>query len=127
MANNRMWLQVKDKPEKKVLLAKYYPSTGWYIFHTEKELNEWFKKNFNFEDAPDQDWVDGQWGRVDVELVFEANQGELKEIRKELKSLGDEKNDTNQQSTNTKETTQSPPCPGVREYKTVPLEIPCTE
>ena len=35
--------------------------------------------------------------------------------------------DTNQQSTITKETvTQSPPCPGVREYKTVPLEIPRT-
>lgn len=61
MANNRMWLQVKDSIEK-ILLAKYYPSTGWYIFHTEKELNEWLKKNFN---------EPSMFGRTDLELVFQ--------------------------------------------------------
>ena len=30
MANNRMWL-VHERTGAKVLLAKYYPSTGWYI------------------------------------------------------------------------------------------------
>lgn len=61
MANNRMWLQIKDSIEK-ILLAKYYPSTGWYIFHTEEELNEWFKKNFN---------EPSMFGRIDLELVFQ--------------------------------------------------------
>lgn len=61
MANNRMWLQIKNQ-SKKILLAKYYPSTGWYIYHTEKELNEWFDENFN---------EPSMFGRIDLELIFE--------------------------------------------------------
>lgn len=60
-----MWLEVKDCPEKKILLAKYYPSLGWYIFHTEKELNEWFVENFN---------EPSLFGRTDLELVFETTE-----------------------------------------------------
>lgn len=32
MANNRMWV-VNRKTGAKVLLAKYYPSTGWCVFY----------------------------------------------------------------------------------------------
>lgn len=64
MANNRMYLQIKNQP-KKILLAKYYPSTGWYIFHTEKELNEWFVENFN---------EPSMYGRTDLKLIFEQQE-----------------------------------------------------
>ncbi len=37
MANNRMWFQNLETGEK-VLLAKYYPSTGWYLFHDDVAL-----------------------------------------------------------------------------------------
>ena len=63
MANNRMWLNVKGHPEKRILLAKYYPSTGWYLFHTDKnQLNDWFDEHIN----------DGSsWGKTNIELTFE--------------------------------------------------------
>lgn len=32
MANNRLYFKFKRTGEK-VLLAKYYPSTGWYVFY----------------------------------------------------------------------------------------------
>jgi len=80
MANNRMWLQIKDQPEKKILLAKYYPSTGWYIFHTEKELNEWFEKNFN---------EPSQFGRFDLELVFQETDDKRSDAGKILDALHD--------------------------------------
>ena len=64
MANNRMWLQIKNQPEKCILLAKYYPSTGWYIFHTEEELNKWFNETFN---------EPSLFGRTDLELVFQED------------------------------------------------------
>lgn len=82
MSNNRMYLQIKGNPGKKILLAKYYPSTGWYIFYDEKTLNDWFKKSFNFKDIPNNTWVDGQWGRTDLELIFEIN-SEEKEISRQ--------------------------------------------
>lgn len=42
MANNRMFLVVGDE---RICLAKYYPSRGWYIRHTEEEMNDWFSKH----------------------------------------------------------------------------------
>jgi len=41
MANNRLYLKTLDGT-KRILLAKYYPSTGWYMYHSEEELNEFF-------------------------------------------------------------------------------------
>ncbi len=46
MANNRMWF-VNEKSGKKVMLAKYYPSTGWYIFY--EDLLERLDKMFDEE------------------------------------------------------------------------------
>jgi len=42
MANNRLWLRTLDGT-KNILLAKYYPSTGWYLSSTEKELNRFLE------------------------------------------------------------------------------------
>ena len=43
MANNGLWLK-NIKTNEKVLLAKYYPSTGWYCFHEDikEKLDELF-------------------------------------------------------------------------------------
>lgn len=32
MANNRLWL-VNKRTGDRTLIAKYYPSTGWYVHH----------------------------------------------------------------------------------------------
>lgn len=80
MANNRMWLQVKNQPEKQILLAKYYPSTGWYIFHTEEELNEWFNENFN---------ESSMFGRTDLELVFQETDSKRSDAGRILDALSE--------------------------------------
>ena len=41
MANNRMWL-VQEKTGKKILLAKSM-GTGWYTFHEQERIDEWFR------------------------------------------------------------------------------------
>jgi hypothetical protein len=44
VANNRMYL-VDPETGDKILLAKYYPSTGWYVFHEDltAQLNAFLK------------------------------------------------------------------------------------
>lgn len=42
MANNRMWL-VHSSGER-ILLAKYYPTTNWYLYHDPGEIDIWFEK-----------------------------------------------------------------------------------
>ena len=63
MSNNRMYL-VNKKEDKRILLAKYYPSTGWYVFDLE------------FVEAMDDlfgDCVDGSmWGETDWEIEYEV-------------------------------------------------------
>lgn len=46
MANNRMWLVHRGSGQK-VLLAKYYPTTGWYVFHDDlgERMNELFDRH----------------------------------------------------------------------------------
>ena len=55
MANNRMWLVHKVSGEK-FLLAKYYPSTGWFCKHDETtaKLNEFFDVNDLHSDIGDE-------------------------------------------------------------------------
>ena len=50
MANNIMWL-VNRRTGSRFALAKYYPSTGWYVIGTLKEIN----KAFDAEDFPASD------------------------------------------------------------------------
>jgi len=75
-----MWLQVKNQPEKKILLAKYYPSTGWYVFHIQEKLDEWFENNFN---------EPSQFGRTDLELVFQETNNKRSDAGKVLDALYD--------------------------------------
>lgn len=63
MANNRMWLVKKSEPDKRILLAKYYPSTGWYMFHDQEKLDDWFDQCLNQERTC--------FGSTDLQLVFE--------------------------------------------------------
>jgi hypothetical protein len=40
MANNRMWL-VHPLSKEAILLAKYYPTTGWYMMHSQEVVDDW--------------------------------------------------------------------------------------
>lgn len=61
MANNRMWL-VNDRLGKRVLLAKYYPSTGWYMVDS---------AGADLTAADETDNAVSQWGPVDWRLEYE--------------------------------------------------------
>ena len=73
-----MWLQIKGQPKKQILLAKYYPSTGWYIFHSQEKLDDWFDENFN---------EPSQFGRTDLELVFQETENKRSDAGKILDAL----------------------------------------
>jgi len=66
MANNRMYL--KHEPSgKKILLAKYYPSVGWYFYQSQETMDEWLGQ-----------FLDGSmWGDTEFSLHFETKEGEL--------------------------------------------------
>jgi hypothetical protein len=58
MANNRMYL-INTRTNDKILLAKYYPTTGWYFYHSQEEMDGWFDKNRRPE--PDYTFGDQQF------------------------------------------------------------------
>lgn len=62
MANNRMWL-VNERLGVKVVLAKFYPSTGW---SSPEGCSERLDAAFDGDDAPT-----GQSGLEDWKLVYE--------------------------------------------------------
>lgn len=68
MANNRMWL-VHKATKQSILLAKYYPSTGWYAFHTQERYDEFFERCNSRER--------GAYGDTEYELRFESKGVEL--------------------------------------------------
>jgi hypothetical protein len=60
MANNRLYLKTANGA-KKILLAKYYPSTGWYMYHSQEKLDEFLES-----------LGDGSmWGPTDLKLEWE--------------------------------------------------------
>lgn len=66
MANNRMYL--KHKPSgKRILLAKYYPSTGWNAAQNAADLTLAFTA---IQFGPDSEDVGSMWG-TDWELEYE--------------------------------------------------------
>lgn len=62
MANNKLYLRVKETGEQ-ILLSEYYPNTGWYCFHSQKVIDDWFDENINEDRSP--------YGNTDLELVYE--------------------------------------------------------
>ena len=79
MANNRMYLRNK-RTEAKVLLAKYYPSTGWYPFHIPNEgidLPDKMSKVFD-DNAPEPtQWGDNDW-TIEYEMEAETPNDEFR-------------------------------------------------
>ncbi len=63
MANNRMWL-VHTVTGKRNLLAKYYPSIGWYLV-TDNEDKPWIERLF------EQDGERSDFGNTRYHLEFE--------------------------------------------------------
>lgn len=68
MANNRMWLVNKTTKER-VLLAKYYPSTGWCVFHNKEN---WLSEKLNA--LFDTDTLPSMWGKHEWELEYEMEE-----------------------------------------------------
>jgi hypothetical protein len=86
MANNRLFLRCK-RSGLKVLIAKYYPSTGWYVFHKglSRKLDEMFheddfpgvdKKLFNLANTNKIFARGGMWSSNVHELVYETDREE---------------------------------------------------
>lgn len=67
MANNRMWLTNK-RTGAKVLLAKYYPSTGWYPYHD--DIHDKLMKLFESNEPPASPWGDNDW-TLEYEQIVE--------------------------------------------------------
>jgi|HubBroStandDraft_6_1064221.scaffolds.fasta_scaffold02348_2 hypothetical protein len=63
MANNRMYL-VHATTGTAILLAKYYPTTGWYQFHSQEKIDDFFAR-FNKEPST--------FGDTGFELRYEAD------------------------------------------------------
>lgn len=82
MANNRVFLKSKSDHNKQLTLFKYYPSTGWYLYATKEDINEWLDEYIN----------DGsQWGNIDFEFIFESIEDEIvrekRNIIEEIKEI----------------------------------------
>lgn len=58
MANNRMWL-VNKRTNARMLIAKYYPSTGWHVFHN--DINSRLDKLFGENEPKPSRWGDNDW------------------------------------------------------------------
>lgn len=71
MANNRMYLVDKDTGEK-VLLAKYYPSSGWYIKRPVTLIDAFFDKCRDESIELNNDAF-GLGGSTNFSLEFEHN------------------------------------------------------
>lgn len=71
MANNRMWLANK-RTNAKVLIAKYYPSTGWGVFHD--DINPRLCKLFRENELEPSQWGDNDW-RIEYDEEVETPNG----------------------------------------------------
>ena len=68
MANNRMYLREK-RTGQSILLCKFYPSTRWYLFPTEDNLNKWLEERT--EECVREHKADDLFGPTSFELVYE--------------------------------------------------------
>ena len=67
MANNRIFIKCKVCGED-ALLAKYYPSTGWYIKRLGIKNLDWFFDNHLHKEDPGYDLM---WGPTHFEMTYE--------------------------------------------------------
>lgn len=68
MANNRMCI-VNKRLDKRFLLAKYYPSTGWYFFKTTDE--EFSDRAKMLNDIFDEDDEVSMFGKTDWVIEYD--------------------------------------------------------
>jgi len=85
MANNRMYL-VHGKTGNKIMLAKYYPTTGWYVKNEglAGDLNKFFNRaDFGKDEWPnspdpskptEQFSSGGMWGHGDWKIELEIEE-----------------------------------------------------
>jgi hypothetical protein len=76
MANNRMYLKNR-RTGAKVLLAKYYPSTGWYAFHAPDrgvDLISKLDETFDTNEPETTMWGDNDW-LIEYEHEVEPHNG----------------------------------------------------
>ena len=73
MANNRMYIR-HISSGKEILLCKFYPSTRWYMFHSEEEMNKFFHDTTEW--AVFNRNADDLFGPTDYELIFEHEEEE---------------------------------------------------
>ena len=66
MANNRTWM-VCGACGERIALLKYYPSTQWYLFAEEDDLNDWLERHHHPQLAPS----DVIWGPMHFRLEYE--------------------------------------------------------
>lgn len=53
--------------KKEKLICKYYPTTGWYLWQEEKNINNWFERHVGCTDH------DGMWGPTHFTLTYEQD------------------------------------------------------
>lgn len=78
MANNRMWLKNK-RTNARILLAKYYPTTGWYCFHD--DLNVKLDKMFEDNEHDYTQWGDNDWV-IEYEIDAKENLKWVRDAKK---------------------------------------------
>jgi hypothetical protein len=74
VANNRMYFKNK-RTGAEVLIAKYYPSTGWTVFH--EGLGQRIDNLLRENEAPRSAWGDNDW-----EIEYEMTTAEVLEYGK---------------------------------------------
>jgi hypothetical protein len=67
MANNRLYL-VNKRLNERVFIGKYYPSTGWEIYHADFHQR--------LQAAFDKDQDASMWSKADWELEYETTKEE---------------------------------------------------
>lgn len=69
MSNNRMWLRNK-RTGQQILVAKYYPSTGWFTYHESLtgKLDDLFDKS----DEPRTQWGSNDW-KLEYEIEVDGS------------------------------------------------------
>ena len=80
MANNRMYLREKRTGEI-ILLCKYYPTPGWFLYPEEKAMNDWLEKVREKISVDIGAKYDYMWGPTSFELVFEVVEEGSKELK----------------------------------------------
>ena len=68
MADNRLYLVDKKNKNNRILLAKYYQDTGWYMYLDMEKFDDWFDDNINYDRS--------LFGHTDLTLEYEETKND---------------------------------------------------